>query len=76
MLINKSSEIKWSEVTPQALYLNRREFVAGLAAAGAAGAAGLGLRKLAAQMNVTATTVQPMGKSKVCRRVHSLLPRL
>jgi sulfoxide reductase catalytic subunit YedY len=54
MLIKKGSEIRWSEVTPQALYLNRRKFLAGLAAAGAAGTIGLGLRRLAAPTTVTA----------------------
>jgi sulfoxide reductase catalytic subunit YedY len=68
MLIKEGSEIKWSEVTPQALYLNRRKFLAGLAAAGAAGTFGLGLRKLAAPMAVMAdngpTTGQIQGLQK------------
>lgn len=47
MLIKKGSDIKWSEVTPQGLYLNRRKFVAGMTVAGAATVSGLGLRRLA-----------------------------
>jgi sulfoxide reductase catalytic subunit YedY len=44
MLIKKAEEIRSSEVTPQSLYLNRRKFLAGIAVAGAASAAGVGLR--------------------------------
>ena len=41
MLIKKASDIKWSEVTPKSVYMNRRKFLAGAAvAAGAAFAAG------------------------------------
>jgi len=40
MLIRKQPEMKWSEVTPKALWLNRRRFLAGAAAAGGAVAAG------------------------------------
>src|SRR5271165_1908318 len=41
MLIKKASDIKWSEVTPKSVYLNRRKFLTGAAvAAGAAFAAG------------------------------------
>src|SRR5579864_4329218 len=36
MLIKKSSDIPYSEVTPKAVYMNRRKFLAGVAAAGAA----------------------------------------
>ena len=36
MLIKKSQDIPYSEVTPEKLYLNRRTFIAGAAAAGAA----------------------------------------
>ena len=28
MLIRKSEDLKWSDVTPQSLYLRRREFLA------------------------------------------------
>jgi sulfoxide reductase catalytic subunit YedY len=54
MLIKKGSDIKWSEVTPRTLYASRRKFLAGMAAAGAATASGLGLRKLIAPSPVAA----------------------
>src|SRR6202142_1401302 len=41
MLIKKASDIPSSEITPKSLYLNRRKFLAGTAAVGAAAAAGL-----------------------------------
>jgi sulfoxide reductase catalytic subunit YedY len=40
MLIKKSRDIPWSEVTPKEIYLNRRKFMAAMGAAGAAMAAG------------------------------------
>ena len=48
MLIRKSQEIPSSEITPKRLYLNRRKFLAGAALAGAAAAAGVKLREIAA----------------------------
>jgi sulfoxide reductase catalytic subunit YedY len=47
MLIKKSIDIRSSEITPKSLYLNRRKFLAGVAASGAAGIAGVSLRELA-----------------------------
>lgn len=44
MLIKKAPDIRWSEVTPKSVYLDRRRFLAGMAMAGAATAAGLRLR--------------------------------
>lgn len=44
MLIKKSGDVRSSEITPKSLYLNRRKFLAGIAAAGAATAAGMRLR--------------------------------
>ena len=44
MLIKKATDIRWSEVTPKSVYLNRRKFLAGMAVAGAATATGLRLR--------------------------------
>ncbi len=44
MLIKKAADIRWSEVTPKSVYLNRRKFLAGMAMAGAATATGLRLR--------------------------------
>jgi sulfoxide reductase catalytic subunit YedY len=46
MLIGKTSDIHSSEITPKDLYLNRRNFLAGVAIAGAAAAAGVGLREI------------------------------
>ncbi|HTU36270.1 MAG TPA: protein-methionine-sulfoxide reductase catalytic subunit MsrP, partial [Candidatus Acidoferrum sp.] len=45
MLIKKAEDIRSSEITPRNLYLNRREFLAGAAIAGAAVAAGVELRE-------------------------------
>jgi len=45
-LIKKASDIPSSEITPKSVYLNRRRFLAGAAAAGAVAAAGIGLREL------------------------------
>ncbi len=52
MLIKKSADIPSSEITPKSLYLNRRQFLATAATAGAATA--LGLRELAAPTAVLA----------------------
>ena len=46
MLIKKPADIPSSEITPKSLYLNRRKFMTGVAVAGAAAAAGLGIREL------------------------------
>ena len=45
MLIKKAHDIRSSEITPKNLYLNRRQFLAGAAMAGAAAAIGVGLRR-------------------------------
>jgi sulfoxide reductase catalytic subunit YedY len=45
MLIKKAEDIRSSEITPRSLYLNRRQFLAGAAMAGAA-ATGFGLREI------------------------------
>src|ERR1700686_73849 len=47
MLIKKSAEIPSSEITPKATYLNRRNFIAGAAVAGAAAVSGIAFRDLA-----------------------------
>ena len=54
MLIKRADDIRSSEITPKDLYLNRRKFLAGAAMAGAAAAAGLGLKELL----VPSSTVQ------------------
>ncbi len=46
MLIKKADDIRSSEITPKDLYLNRRKFLTGATMAGAAAAAGLGLKEL------------------------------
>jgi sulfoxide reductase catalytic subunit YedY len=46
MLIKKAEDIRSSEITPRSLYLNRREFLAGVAIAGAAAATGIGLGEI------------------------------
>jgi methionine sulfoxide reductase catalytic subunit len=46
MLIKKSAEIPSSEITPKATYLNRRNFIAGAAVAGAAAITGVAFRDL------------------------------
>ena len=46
MLIKKAEDFRSSEITPRSLYLNRRQFLAGAAMAGAAAATGLGLREM------------------------------
>ena len=46
MLIKKAADIRSSEITPRSLYLNRRRFLAGIAATGAAAATGLGVREV------------------------------
>src|SRR5882672_4908580 len=44
MLVRKTEDIRSSEITPKSLYLNRRQFLAGAALAGAATATGFGVR--------------------------------
>jgi sulfoxide reductase catalytic subunit YedY len=48
MLIGKPAAIKSSEITPKAIYLNRRNFLVGATIAGAAAVAGVAFRDLAA----------------------------
>lgn len=63
MLIKKLTDIASSEITPKDVYLSRRKFLAGIAAAGAAAAAGIGLSELvspsvAAQANAKIDNIQ------------------
>ena len=46
MLIKKSDDIRSSEITSKDLYFNRRKFLAGMAASGAAAVTGFGVREL------------------------------
>jgi sulfoxide reductase catalytic subunit YedY len=50
MLIGKPNAIPSSEITPKATYLNRRNFLAGTAIAGAAAVTGVGFRDLVAPL--------------------------
>ena len=45
MLIKKPEDMKYSEVTPKGLYMNRRKFIAAASMAGAAAVAGFSLRE-------------------------------
>ena len=46
MLIKKPEEMKYSEITPKGLYMNRRKFIAAASVAGAAALTGFSLREL------------------------------
>jgi len=55
MLIRKPAELRWSDVTPRSVYLNRRRFLASLTGAGAF---------LTAGSATGATSLGPLAKSK------------
>jgi methionine sulfoxide reductase catalytic subunit len=65
MLIKKAADIRWSEITPQSLYLNRRKFLAGMAIAGAAAATGDGLREIVSPSTtaMAGSKINGIGKS-------------
>ncbi len=64
MLIKKAEDIRSSEITPRSLYLNRRQFLGGVAIAGAAAASGFGLREIMAPSTVLAgTKIEGLKKS-------------
>ena len=52
MLIKKQDDIRYSEITPRSLYLNRRQFLAQTAVAGAVAAAGVKLRDVISPSSV------------------------
>src|ERR1700675_1743059 len=64
MLIKKAADIPSSEITPKSLYLNRRKFLAGAALAGAAAAAGVGLREMASPSSVAQANTKIDGLQK------------
>ena len=64
MLIKKAADIPSSQITPKSLYLNRREFLAGAALAGAAAAAGVGLREIASPSSVAQANTKIDGLQK------------
>jgi methionine sulfoxide reductase catalytic subunit len=53
LLIKKPNDIPSSEITPKSSFLSRRQFIAGVAATGAAAAGGLYLRRSGWQMEET-----------------------
>jgi sulfoxide reductase catalytic subunit YedY len=64
MLIKKAADIASSEITPKSLFLNRRRFLAGTALAGAAVAAGVGLREMASPSTVAQANTRIDGIQK------------
>src|SRR6266403_5430867 len=64
MLIKKAADIPSSEITPRGLYLNRREFLAGAALAGAAAAAGVDLREIVSPSSVAQASTKIDGLQK------------
>ena len=71
MLIKKPSDIASSEITPQSVYLDRRRFLAGAAAAGAAAIAGRAAMELAspstvvrAEMKLNVTVKSPFSTTE------------
>src|ERR1700675_2826516 len=63
MLIKKPDDIRSSEITDQKLYLNRREFILGASAAGAALAAGIAVRELSSPAPAVASGKLTFSKS-------------
>jgi sulfoxide reductase catalytic subunit YedY len=64
MLIKKPSDIRSSEITPKSVYVNRRQFIAGAALAGAAAAAGFGFRELGSPSLVAGANTRIDGLQK------------
>src|SRR6204780_2699560 len=64
MLIKKPADIPSSEITPKSLYLNRRKFLAGAAAAGAAAIAGLSLGELVSPSTIVQADAKIEGIKK------------
>jgi methionine sulfoxide reductase catalytic subunit len=65
MLIKKSSDIPSSEITPRGAYLDRRKFMAGMGATGAALLAGPALLELASPQPAHASTKLPGLKTTI-----------
>ncbi|HXM64564.1 MAG TPA: protein-methionine-sulfoxide reductase catalytic subunit MsrP [Terriglobales bacterium] len=64
MMIKKPADIQSSEITPKSLYLNRRKFLAGAAAAGAAAIAGLSLGELVSPSTIVQADAKIEGIKK------------
>ncbi len=62
MLIRRAPDLRWSDVTPEPLYLNRREFLRRASAAALAGSAGLAAAaRLGAARAQGAAAPEPLG---------------
>jgi sulfoxide reductase catalytic subunit YedY len=64
MLIKKAADVLSSEITPKSLYMNRRAFLAGAAAAGAAVVAGVRLQEVATPSTVALANAKIVGIQK------------
>ena len=64
MLIKKPADIPSSEITDQKLYVNRRKFILGASAAGAALAAGVAVRELSSPVPAAASQKLAFSKSQ------------
>jgi sulfoxide reductase catalytic subunit YedY len=65
MLIKRSTDLKYSDITPKEVYLNRRKFLAGAAVAGGAMLAGHGVWDLISpSLSASAATTQLSGLAK------------
>src|SRR5512135_2488611 len=64
MLIKKPADILSSEITSESLYLNRRKFILGASAAGAALATGVAVRELSSPAAAAASQKLPFSKSQ------------
>ena len=65
MLIKRPADLKYSDITPKEIYLNRRKFLAGAAAAGGAMFAGRGVWDLISpSLSASAATTQLTGLAK------------
>ena len=64
MLIKKPADIPSSEITDQSLYLNRRKFILGASAAGAALAVGVAVRELSSPAPAVANDKLAFSKSQ------------
>ena len=59
MLLRKTPDLTYADVTPKSVYLNRRNFLRAMGIAGAAALAGEGLKKFASPEIAHATTKLP-----------------
>jgi sulfoxide reductase catalytic subunit YedY len=64
MLLRKTPDLTYADVTPRAVYLNRRKFLKAMGLAGAAAAAGEGLWKLGSPSQIVHATTKLTGVVK------------